>query len=115
LGTAEGDARTVLGVEPVTNQAGDDRDRYLMASRDYLRVDRTARKRGWDILGCYHSHPDAPPEPSAIDLACAWPWYVYLIVSVDGGRVGDRAGWTLCESQPDGRRTFRRVDVVGDI
>lgn len=106
LGRVDDDQqRTILGVEPVPNYAGDagggaagdDLDRYRISPSDYLRVDRAARLKGWDILGCYHSHPDAPAAPSAIDLADAWPWYLYVIVSVEAGHVTHLAGWTLEE------------------
>ncbi len=47
------------------------------------------------VLGFYHSHPDAPPEPSATDLEHGWPWYHYLIIPVLGGRAGRGRVWTL--------------------
>ena len=38
------------------------------------------------ILGHYHSHPDAPAQPSATDLARAWePGQAWLIMTVLGG------------------------------
>jgi proteasome lid subunit RPN8/RPN11 len=35
------------------------------------------------VSGFYHSHPDHPALPSAFDTEHAWPWYTYVVVSVD--------------------------------
>src|SRR5690606_35430858 len=69
--------RIVRSVEPIPNPAIDEGqlDRYRIDPADYLRIDRRARAKGWEIVGCYHSHPDEEPVPSATDLAGAWPWY----------------------------------------
>jgi len=40
-----------------------------------------ARRRGLELLGTWHSHPDAPPRASAGDLEGAWPGHVLLILS----------------------------------
>jgi proteasome lid subunit RPN8/RPN11 len=88
-------ARTVHDVQAVCNSAAHAAARYRIEPADYLRVDRQARAQGLDILGCYHSHPDGTANPSATDLACAWPWYVYLIVPVQAGQAADVRGWML--------------------
>src|SRR5690242_12755961 len=49
------------------------RNRYLIAPEDVARADREAAKRGWDIVGFFHSHPDAPSRPSETDREFAWP------------------------------------------
>ena len=37
-----------------------------------------------ELWGIYHSHPDSPPVPSAIDLdMAAYPGIYYLIVSME--------------------------------
>lgn len=44
------------------------------------------------VVGLYHSHPDGPAQPSAIDLEAAWgEELVWLIVSVSG-MSGESAG-----------------------
>ena len=75
--------------------------RYEIAGQAYLHADRHARARGWDVLGIYHSHPDAPPIPSRTDLAEAWPEYVYLIVHVADGTPGAARAWTLGDDRFD--------------
>ena len=107
--------RIVCDVEVVRNPDAVEgvSDRYQIDTADYLRVDRRARLAGWDILGCYHSHPDEKPIPSTIDLACAWPWYVYLIVALDHGHVADARAWVLDEDDGGTKRQFASVMVEG--
>ena len=96
LGVIDAAGWHVHAVEPADNAAGDrGRDRYDLPPETYLRADREARARGWDIVGIYHTHPDAAPHPSRTDLAEAWPAYVYLILRVDAGQPADAAAWTL--------------------
>ncbi len=43
-------------------------------------------RRGWDVLGIYHSHPEGPDVPSASDVAQShYPDAVYVIVSLKNG------------------------------
>jgi proteasome lid subunit RPN8/RPN11 len=65
-----------------------------------------------DLIGLYHSHPDAPTQPSQVDLENAWPWYTYLVVSVQNGEPRSVAAWLLSEN----RSTFHLDDmrVVSD-
>lgn len=114
VGEMNGDGvRVVRLVAPAVNEAAEHglADRYHIAPRDYLRIDREARARGWDILGVYHSHPDVPASPSRTDLALGWPNYVYLIVPVNGGAAGDATAWVLDERAPGYGPSFERIDV----
>jgi proteasome lid subunit RPN8/RPN11 len=61
------------------------RNRYLIDPLAYMRIEREADKRGVDVLGIYHSHPDVAARPSQFDLDHAWPNFSYLIVSVHRG------------------------------
>ena len=58
-----------------------------------------ARAAGLDVVGFFHSHPDHPARPSAFDLENAWPFYSYLIVSVERGRAADSRSWRLAEDR----------------
>ena len=65
-----------------------------------LRLQREARSRGEAIVGHWHSHPDAPPRPSATDLARAWERdLLWLIVGVVGGQAVRMTAHVL---RPDG-------------
>lgn len=84
------------------------RDRYVIDGRDFLRADREARSCGQEILGFYHSHPDAPSLPSVVDLRRAWSEYSYLIVSVMEGEEPTSRSWVL-DPQGDSFREERMV------
>ncbi len=74
---------------------GGARTRYLISPGDFLAAEREAAARGLHIVGAYHSHPDVPARPSAYDLAHAWPWYRYLILSIVDGAVHEERVWEL--------------------
>jgi proteasome lid subunit RPN8/RPN11 len=71
------------------------RNRYLIDPLAYLKIERDADKRGLQILGIYHSHPDVAARPSQFDLDDAWPNFSYLIVSVAKGKAVESNSWRL--------------------
>lgn len=56
---------------------------YTVEPRDFLRADRDAESKGWEIVGVVHSHTHTEPYPSATDVAQAvdHAWF-YVIVSL---------------------------------
>jgi proteasome lid subunit RPN8/RPN11 len=112
VGTA-GDVKEVLRLVPATNRRTDDPRRYLIAPDDLRRIEADLRPLRQDVLGCYHSHPDHPAVPSALDVEQAWPWYSYLIVRVDDGQAVDVASWVL----DDDRSTMHSepIDVLSEV
>jgi proteasome lid subunit RPN8/RPN11 len=64
-------------------------------ARDYQASERVAREAGLDVVGFYHSHPDAPARPSQYDLDHAWPWYSYVIVATSRSGAGEITSWVL--------------------
>ena len=112
LGQVEGDSKEVSEVAPLANLRHDparaqellplddlgresERNRFLIDPKEQLRVEKDARARALTVLGYYHSHPDHPARPSGYDREHAWPWYSYVIVSVEQGRAGDTRSWAL--------------------
>jgi proteasome lid subunit RPN8/RPN11 len=96
LGRDADEARAVERVVPFENRREDERHhRYLIAPEQLLLAEQEGREAGLDLVGFFHSHPDHPASPSAFDLEHAWPYYSYLIVSVEGGRVADARSWRL--------------------
>lgn len=71
------------------------RDRYELDPDDFLGADRVARASGLEIVGIWHSHPDAPARPSSTDLERAWEGYSYLILSVTAKKVLEFRSWRL--------------------
>lgn len=90
IGRIEGDSRVALEAARTGNlNVQRAHDRFELDPKDYMRADLEARKRGLDIIGVYHSHPDHPARPSETDLAAAWEGYSYVIVAVNKGQPGD--------------------------
>ncbi len=95
LGEAEGDVRRVVRRVAADNRVPDRNDRYEV-DPGLLRDLMEAEDRGGPrVVGFYHSHPDAAPEPSSTDRGLAWPWYAYLIVPVRDGRAGRGRVWSF--------------------
>jgi proteasome lid subunit RPN8/RPN11 len=75
------------------------RRRYLIGPTDVLELERRAEASGLQVVGYYHSHPDAPPVPSEFDRKHAWPWYAYLIASVESGNLTRSQAWRLSDDR----------------
>lgn len=90
-------AQKLLPLEDPTRET--ERNRFLIDPREQIRVEKDARARQMDVLGYYHSHPDHPARPSVYDREHAWPWYSYMIVSVERGEPKELASWVLSEDR----------------
>ncbi len=62
--------------------------RFEIRPEDLRRLERRLEGTGMMVGGFYHSHPDQPAYPSAIDAASAWPWYTHVILRVTPRTVG---------------------------
>ena len=80
---------------------------YRIDERLLLEVHKRARSQGLEVVGYYHSHPDRPAVPSALDRERAHAGVSYLIVSVREGRVEGLASWRL----PEGGEGFREEPI----
>jgi proteasome lid subunit RPN8/RPN11 len=116
LGHSNGDLKEVTEVIPLKNLRRDpekarellpldvpgaesERNRFLIDPKDQVRVEKNARARSLDVLGYYHSHPDHPARPSEYDREHAWPWYSYVIISVQQGKAGEFNSWVLADDR----------------
>jgi proteasome lid subunit RPN8/RPN11 len=81
------------------------RDRYLIDPKEQVKIERSGRERGLDVVGYFHSHPDHPADASATDLEFSWEDLLYVIVSVRNGSVAAAKGWW----RPAGARQFEEV------
>jgi proteasome lid subunit RPN8/RPN11 len=116
LGRADGEDKEVREVVPLKNLRQDaaeaekllplespelesERNRFLIDPRDQIRVEKEARAKSLDVVGYYHSHPDHPARPSNYDREHAWPWYSYVIVSVQRGEPRDLTSWVLTDDR----------------
>jgi proteasome lid subunit RPN8/RPN11 len=71
------------------------KSRFNIDPLELIRAEEEAQRSDMDLIGLYHSHPDAPAQPSQVDLENAWPWFTYLVVSVQNGEPKDVAAWLL--------------------
>ena len=74
-------------------------NRFLIGPVEMLKGERHARSLGLDVVGIYHSHPNAPAVPSQFDLDHAWPVYSYIIVAVTAQGAGAVRSWALREDR----------------
>ena len=80
VGPYEGDEATHLFV---TANAAASAMVYEIDPKEMLRVDRTAREVGGDIMGVFHSHTHTDAYPSPTDVAQATdPGWHYVLVSL---------------------------------
>jgi len=95
LGRSESGCRRVLRAVAAENRWAERSDRYRVEPDLLRRLLEEEGRGGPQVVGFFHSHPDCDPVPSATDSERAWPWYSYLIVRVDSGRMASMRAWEL--------------------
>src|SRR5579864_1065783 len=101
-GRVDGDAKEVLAAMTLENSsAGSQAARYELRPADLLAADREARRRGMDLVGIYHSHPDCDAYFSKTDLENSCPWYSFIVLSVKGGKFDHAASFLPNADQTD--------------
>ncbi len=110
LGKISGDDKLVVEAiatsniwdEPASNdfKQNNDRERtshsrYLIPPQALFKAQKYAEEQQLEIVGFFHSHPDAPAIPSECDRTLAWEIYSYPIVSVIQSKVETIASWVL--------------------
>ena len=91
---------------PNTTEEGA-RRRFLIRPSDYKFVEAEAGRLGQELLGFYHSHPDHPARPSQYDLDHAFPFFWYVIVSIQQAQPANMTVWRLA----DDRSQFRDASL----
>jgi proteasome lid subunit RPN8/RPN11 len=93
---ASDEVREVRELFPLVNRRDDSpRNRFAVTPEDVRDAEKAGRAAGLDVVGWYHSHPDHPARPSEFDREHAWPWYSYVIVSVQNGEPKNMTSWRL--------------------
>lgn len=94
LGRAAGADLLVRRAEPSRNLADAPARRFEVDPALRFRLERAARCGADPVVGHFHSHPEGPAEPSAVDLAAAHePGLVWLIAAVREGRLAELRAW----------------------
>ena len=100
FGRQEDSGKVVTETRALNNAREDSKhNRFMISPHDMLESEQYARQKGLELLGFYHSHPDHPARPSEYDRVHAWPWWSYVIVSVQKGLAADLTSWVLAEDR----------------
>jgi proteasome lid subunit RPN8/RPN11 len=85
---------------PVPNAADQPERRYRLDPEQHIAALRAMRERSETLFAIFHSHPQAPAEPSATDLElAAYPDALYLIVSLNTKGVLELRGFRIDADQ----------------
>jgi len=83
-GERKPDGYRITVIHPARNLS-DDPDRFEIDPLTHIKAQKLARLRGREIIGCYHSHPGGPAQPSAADRAGAGEEdFLWLIAGDEG-------------------------------
>lgn len=109
LGKTDGTSRVVAEILTLSNAREESarHNRYLLTPQDMLRGEQEAERRGLEVIGVFHSHPDHPNLPSEFDREWALPWFSYIITSVQSGRAVASRSWRLS----DDRQSFEEETI----
>jgi proteasome lid subunit RPN8/RPN11 len=103
--------RAILNAMPIENSFERDEQyhRFSITPQAMFAAERLARRDRMDVLGVYHSHPNAPARPSEYDREhAAWTAWTYVILSVQDGHATDMRAWRLTED----RANFEEVELA---
>ncbi len=102
--------KVVVATLPALNarESAEKYHRFLITPQAYLECQKYAKQKNLDIIGFYHSHPNAEARPSAYDVEHGWPWYSYIIVSIKNSKASDVTSWTL----EDDRSKFKQEKII---
>ena len=89
--------RVVQYIYPVHNAAEETMQgrRFEMSPESVLRAEQFGMQHRMELIGVYHSHPDAEARASGEDRQYAMPGCSYPILSVRDGRVVEIKSWEL--------------------
>lgn len=92
-------------------------NRYHIAPQELVRIQRSSREHGLEIVGFYHSHPDHPAQWSPTDLAEAhWIGCSYVITAVEKGSARQTNSFLLTGTTEDDKAfTGEAIEVTGQL
>ena len=94
LGATNGETKLVRESVALENAfEGAQAARYELRPEDLLAADKSARERGMDLIGIYHSHPDCDAYFSKTDLENSCPWYSFVVLSIQKGEFHHANSW----------------------
>lgn len=84
--------------------SGEQHNRYEVRPEDLLAAERRARREGLELVGIFHSHPDADAYFSETDLKNSCPWYSFVVLSVKRGEVDHARSFLPNAEQTEARQ-----------
>lgn len=91
-------------------------NRYNIAPIELVRIQRSAREKGLEIAGFYHSHPDHPAQWSQTDFAEAhWLGCSYVITAVAKGKATITNSFLLTGTTEEDKRFEQETIQVEDV
>ncbi len=115
LGHAGADGNEVVELMRAGNTRTDSaHNRYHIAPQELIQAQRECRKKGLDIVGFYHSHPDHPAQWSTTDFAEAhWFGCSYVITAVAQGKAEVTNAFLLRGTGEEDKRFDDQKIVLG--
>jgi proteasome lid subunit RPN8/RPN11 len=101
LGLLADGGKVIVETYPVANARDEAAkfNRFLIPPGMVRAADSYARSKKLEIVGFYHSHPNAESRPSSFDLEHAWPFYSYVIVSVREREAREITCWKMLDDR----------------
>ncbi len=101
--TGNGVSKKVLRLRRMKNtfEPSERYHRYTIEPREFLKAEKQAEESREEIVGIYHSHPNAPAKPSEFDREHAWPTLSYVVVEVRGSKVIETKSWILKDDRTE--------------
>ena len=92
-------------VEAVNARTDEALNRYEISPREVVEIELESRRRGLEIAGFYHSHPDHPAHWSQTDFADAhWIGCSYVITQVSNGKAAETNSFCLSGGSEESKR-----------
>ena len=103
LGKFDGFTKKVQRVKKMKNsfEPRERYHRYTIDPKEFLQAEKEADSFGEEIVGIYHSHPNAPPKPSEFDRNHAWPNLSYIVIEIREQKPLNTFGWILSEDRSE--------------
>ena len=88
--------------------------RFAVTAQDYQALEKKAKELGLQLLGFYHTHPDHPAIPSQTDLNFAWPFFSYIILSVQSQKATEIYSYELDLDLQQFKKEELKIQSLGD-
>ena len=89
----------VREVTLLINERAETHNRYKVSALRLMKAERELERKGLEIIGYYHSHPNHPAQYSDYDRDHALPNMSYVILSIQEGSFHDVLSWRLLDDR----------------